>query len=356
MNFDIEDQSKKKQLKKKNQKKTIYLFIFIIFISISFMVITYMILNIDNKPIVNQVETEPIIEPSKINIVDENSNERPIAVMIDNNIGNIKHAGLQDSYVNYEIIVEGGLTRIMAIYKDKEISLIGPVRSSRHYFLDYALEHDAIYTHYGWSPYAEKDIKNLNVQNINGMTDAEPFARDTNLPSPHNVFTSIPKIRSYSEKKNYSETSSSWKVFEYSTEEVEFKEEEALSANKVSMYYSYSENRSYTYDYENKYYLRFNNGQMHLDRESNQQLHYKNIIIMKVENKTLDSEGRQDLETTGAGTGYYITNGFAKEIKWYKSSRISKTNYTYIDGTEVVLNDGNTFIQIVPISSTIEIE
>ena len=61
------------------------------------------------------------------------SNQRPIAVMIDNNIGNGRHAGLQESYLNYEIIVEGGLTRIMAVFKDKDVSLIGPVRSSRHY-------------------------------------------------------------------------------------------------------------------------------------------------------------------------------------------------------------------------------
>ena len=88
--------------------------------------------------------------------------------MIDTNIGDAKHAGLQDSYVNYEIIVEGGLTRIMALFKDKEVGIVGPVRSARNYFLDYALEHDAVYAHFGWSPNAEADIKELQVQNING--------------------------------------------------------------------------------------------------------------------------------------------------------------------------------------------
>ena len=85
----------------------------------------------------------------KLTVYNEDSNARPIAIMIDNNIGNSSHSGLQESYLNYEIIVEGGLTRIMAIFKDKDISQIGPVRSSRHYFLDYALESDCIYTHYG---------------------------------------------------------------------------------------------------------------------------------------------------------------------------------------------------------------
>ena len=91
------------------------------------------------------------------------------------------HSGLQDSYLNYEIIVEGGLTRIMAIYKDKDLAQIGPVRSSRHYFLDYALESDCIYTHFGWSAYAENDIRTLGVNNINGLYDSYPFWRSTHL-------------------------------------------------------------------------------------------------------------------------------------------------------------------------------
>ena len=140
-----------KRRKKSTSKKTKIAFAFIIIILgvLGYLYVIY------NKPS-SSLKKKP--KESTLKIVDENSNQRPIAVMIDNNIGNEKHAGLQDSYINYEIIVEGGLTRIMALYKDKEVSLIGPVRSSRHYFLDYALESDAIYTHYGWSTYAKNDI------------------------------------------------------------------------------------------------------------------------------------------------------------------------------------------------------
>ena len=77
---------------------------------------------------------------------------------------------------------------------------------------------------------------------------------------------------------------------------------------------------------------------------------------MKVANKILDSEGRQDLDTVGTGSGYYITNGYAKPISWSKTSRTAKTKYTYNDGKEIVLNDGNTFVQIIPISSDLIIE
>ena len=99
-------------------------------------------------------------------------NTRPIAVMIDN-VGSARpQAGLNEAYLVYEIIVEGNLTRLMTVYKDADLEKIGPVRSARHYFLDYALENDAIYVHFGWSPQAQADIGKLRVDNINGMVES----------------------------------------------------------------------------------------------------------------------------------------------------------------------------------------
>ena len=367
MKFDIVDpkeQARKKKKKKKQEDKKFYLAIGFLLLTLVLLVVYY--LSIDSKPKTPPVAPK-VISKSNLKIVDEYSNERPIAVMIDNNVGNSSQAGLQESYINYEIIVEGGLTRIMAIYKDRKVDPIGPVRSARHYFLDYAMEHDAVYAHYGWSPYAERDIKNLDINNINGMTDGGIFARDASLPAPHNVFTTTSRIRNYFSNKNYDTETNNWKVLNYSYTDVDFAtvgQDEALEtqtndakvANKVSMTYSNNQIRSYTYDENNEYYLRFMNNSPHLDRISKQQLNYKNIIIMKVNNKTIDNEGRQDLETTGTGEGYYITNGYAIPIKWSKDSRSSKTVYTYDNGEEIRVNDGNTFIQIVPIDSNIVFE
>lgn len=333
---------------------------------------------IDKEPEEKKVQKEkkepPIVEEpeKKLTVVNEDSNQRPIAVMIDNNIGKGRHAGLQESYINYEIIVEGGLTRIMAIFKDKNVSLIGPVRSSRHYFLDYALESDTIYAHYGWSTYAQNDISALGVNNINGLYDAAPFWRDTTIAAPHNVFTTTEKLYAYASQKGYQTTTENWKLLNYTTEEVNLNEpvsttttinpetgqeeeipvakEGLLTANSISIPYSYYQTRSYTYDATRKVYLRYMNDIPHIDKVTGEQLHYKNIIIEKVRNFQLDSAGRQDLDTVGTGEGYYITNGYALPIHWTKSTRSVKTIYTYSDGSEVEINDGNTFIQIMPSS------
>ena len=347
--------------KRKKKKDKVFIISVVIFIILVICIGIYYLFFNGNKSVVKKIEVK-----KKIKIVDEDSNERPLAVMIDNNVGYDTHAGLQDSYINYEIIVEGGYTRIMALFKDRDVSLIGPVRSSRHYFLDYALESDAIYAHYGWSTFAENDIKTLGVNNINGLTADSAYWRDKKIAAPHNVYTSTETLYKYAESKNYDTKTDDWKLLNYSPDEINFKgpkkdkktgevsDDPRIVANSLSLKYSNNQTTSYTYDYENKYYLRFMDGKQHLDKITRQQLHYKNIIIEKVENYDLDSYGRQDLETVGDGEGYYITNGYALPITWQKANRDSKTIYKYLDGSKVVVNDGNTFIQIIPITTTPE--
>ena len=148
---------------------------------------------------------EKTLPVKKLKIVDEDSKSRPIAIMINNNHVAWPHAGLQDAYLTYEILAEGGITRLMALFKDKDTEKIGSVRSARPYYLDYALENDAIYVHYGWSDKAKSDINSLGVDNINGLTVSSVFWRDKSLnkATEHTVFTSMEKIKEYAEEKGY---------------------------------------------------------------------------------------------------------------------------------------------------------
>ena len=66
-------------------------------------------------------------------------------------------------------------------------------RSARHYFLDYAMEHDAIFVHFGWSPLAQSNIKTLGINNINGIYDTF-YWRVPPKSSYHNAFTSMERI------------------------------------------------------------------------------------------------------------------------------------------------------------------
>lgn len=301
----------------------------------------------------NNDETE-----QTFNVVDVNSDSRPIAVMINNlNAARPYHSGLQDAYIVYEMIVEGGITRMMALFKDKDTARIGSVRSSRHYYLDYALENDAIYVHYGWSPQAQSDISSLGVNNINGLYD-DAFWRDTtlNVDYEHTAFTSISKIINVAKKKNYSLTSNKDFLLNYSKEEIDLSKMDGnISASSVGIKYSNYVTTSYVYNPNEKVYYRSVNDKPHKDYVTKKQYFAKNIIIayMNSSNIASDSKGRQNLDNIGSGNGYYITDGKAVPITWSKTSRKEQTVYKYKNGEEIVVNDGNTFIQNAPLNSAV---
>ena len=338
--------------------------------SLLLVIISLFIMTGCNKKEENNIpKDEPQPVPvKKLQIFNQDSNSRVIAVQINNhNQARLNHAGLQDAFIVYEAMVEGGITRMLALYKDKTTEKIGSVRSSRPYFLDYVLENDAIYVHFGFSEQARKDIASLGINNINGLYD-NAFWRDTtlNVAYEHKAFTSMEKINNMISQKGYRTTSDSPALLNYDVDEVNISETKETEledgtkettitnkANTVVIPYSYYMTVKYEYDSENKVYNRFANDKAHTDAITKKQYNFKNIIIIKVKNYSIDSYGRQALDNIGTGSGYFITNGCVKEITWQKDSRSSKTVYKYLDGTDVVVNDGNTFIQIVPINSNI---
>lgn len=285
-------------------------------------------------------------------------NDRPIAVMIDNHKKALPQGGLNDAYMVYEIIVEGGESRLMALFKGAKVDKIGPVRSARHYFLDYALENDAIYTHFGWSPQAENDIKKLGVNNINGIFESEKsFWRTKDKYAPHNVATSTEKILQIAERKEYRTKSNKKSVLNYVTEEVNL--ENGEKADSVTIPYSDYNKVKYTYNPETKRYQRFSKGVEEVDWSTKENVTTKNIIITFAKNTTLkdgENKDRQNLHNIGKLDGYYITNGKAIKITCEKTARADKTIYRDLQGNEIKVNDGNTFVQICPIDAKVKIE
>lgn len=284
--------------------------------------------------------------------------DRPIAVMIDNHKGAVPQANLDKAYIVYEIIVEGGETRLMALYKGQDLDKIGPVRSSRHYFLDYALENDAIYVHYGWSPQAQSDITKLGVNNINGISESSTsFWRVTDKYAPHNVATNTKKILEIAERKGYKTTSKATSLLNYVVDSVELKN--STQATKVTIPYSTSNTVVYEYDEDTKTYIRYSRGTKQVDWDTKETVTTKNIIVVKCQNTTLndgENKGRQTLDNVKTLNGHYITEGKAIQITAEKTTRSGKTIYKDLEGNEIEVNDGNTFIQICPLDSNVTFE
>ena len=344
----------------KNKKiKKEYLLIIIVLVVVALLgTLIYLTTSKKNKNNNENDNSTTTTTVKKLNIVNEESKSRPYAIMINNVEGARKlQSGLQDAYMVYELMVEGGITRYLALFLDQTTERIGSIRSARHYYLDYALENDAIYVHHGYSPQAREDWSKLGVDRIE-VNESTTGWRDKSASKTYEftLFTNIEKLGKGIQSKRTERNKDL--LLNYSVDNIDISQMEgAIPANKVDIKYSSNTTTNYEYDTDNNIYLRSVNNKSQSDYVTGKQLTVKNIIVYKVKYSNIqgDNKGRQTIDNVGNGTGYYISNGYAVPITWKKDSRSSATIYKYNNGKENQVNDGNTFIQIMPDNQTLAI-
>lgn len=303
---------------------------------------------------------EEVKEEKKVTIIDVNSNTRPYAVMINCHNSALPQSGLDKAYIVYELMVEGGITRMLALFKDTDVDKIGSVRSARTQYLDYVYENDAIYAHAGGAEDALKRIANENIDDVD--VDSQYGFRDTSLDRAweHKLFTSTKLLNEGLSNRKYRTTAETKSLLKYSAEEIDLSEiEGSKSANNISVKYSDYRTSNYVYDSDNKVYLRSMNDTKNVDLVTGEQYKVKNIIIYGINYSSYCDHGYclyQKIDNVGSGDGYYISNGYSIPITWSKSSKNDKTIYKIkSNDKELVVNDGNTYIQIYPTSGNLNI-
>jgi len=349
----------------RTKKKKILLILLTIFLVIGLGVGGYILLQ--TKPEEPKEEKEEPKEEPQLQIVNLNSDARNVAVMF-NNIDRVwgHQSGLQDAYIVYEMPVEGGYTRLLAIYREATTERIGSVRSARPYYLDYVVENDASYTHFGGSPQALTDISRMRINAIDGMRYGPGFWRDTTLrlPSEHTAFTSMERIMTAKAHFGFRTTSEHPLLLNYSIEPIEISEMTgAIPANNILVEFSASRSTLFIFNSEKSVFMRSQtrgNGEAvkHIDAVTEAQYTARNIIVYNVPFTTIDSSGRLSINNIGEGTGWLITDGYAVPITWEKRSRESQTIYrhTNTEKTRITVNDGNTFILIAPTGRKVTID
>ena len=206
--------------------------------------------NVSNSDTNINDEQNGDIKEETINwVVDPNSTTRPFAVMINCHNNALPQSDINKAYLVYELMVEGGITRMLALFKDTDAVKIGSIRSARSQYLGYVLENDAIYVSAGGSSEAIREIDKLKINridvdnNLYGMRD-KTLKRDWE----HTLFTSIDLLKKGANNYNYRTTSDSGLVFKYSESEVDLsKYSSSIEANNISIKYS-DYRRMMTYD------------------------------------------------------------------------------------------------------------
>lgn len=289
---------------------------------------------------------------SGIRAPEEKVERRPVAVMIDNHPKARWQAGLGQAEVIYEFQVEHPYTRYMAIFLINDPEEIGPIRSSRPYFVTALLEYDPVYVRVGGSDAAYEYIKKLKLADIDGIFSGG-FWRvyDTGKKAPNNMYSSMDAIRKRQKSRGF-RLYGNYEGFKFYEKDTEI---EGTEASRVTIYYNNSNTTKYVFNEQDKVYLRYKDGKLHVDELDNSPIVVENIIIQKAKTKKIDNVGRLSIDIIGSGKGYYITNGKSIDITWEKPSEKSKTKYYDENGEEIILNVGQTWIQVVPLNPDIEI-
>ena len=263
------------------------------------------------------------------------------AVIIENSPDARPQSGLKKAGVVYEATAEGGITRFMALYQHDKPELIGPVRSLRIYYLDWAAPYQASIAHVGGSNNALEAVRS-GYRDIDQYYNAGTYWRASDRYAPHNVYTSGTNINELNAAKGY--TASSFKSF---TRE-DGKAVDEPTATTISIDFSSAPyGTSYTYDKESNTYLRSLAGQPHQDREEGQ-LAPSVLIALRVGSQLRSGpDGYEDLVTSGSGQAYVFQNGAITEATWRKDGRDEPLQLINADGSTLPIGRGQTWIAAV---------
>ncbi|MCI8342279.1 MAG: DUF3048 domain-containing protein [Firmicutes bacterium] len=285
----------------------------------------------------------------------ETSKLRPYAVVINNLHKALPQSGIEQADLYYEVLAEGEITRIVAIFQNFDAEKIGPVRSARDYFTYFALDNNAIFVHHGGSETGYAAVRNRGLNNIDGMTSGAFWRDQTRLNTPgmyeHSSYTDAESLKKEAGDKNFSQNFSSEYSPMFSFYELETElTGSAAEARNVKLPYSSYQVSEFVYDENTRLYGRIQSGQPQIDDATGNQLKVKNIIIQKADMWIIpgDNAGRREVEIVGSGTGTFVTNGKARDITWEKKSYDSPTKWFDEKGNELKLNAGKTWICVFP--------
>jgi hypothetical protein len=277
-----------------------------------------------------------------VNVAVGKENIFPAAVIIENHIESRPVAGLSKANLVIETEAEGGITRYLAIFADGEkIERIGPVRSARSYFVDWAKEFSAVFAHVGGSPDALAMIIKENLFDLNEYYNEKSFWRDNNRAAPHNVYTSSEKLQGFMTKRDLS----AGKFLSWKFKEEKILEERPLSGN-ISIGYKPGYQVGWEYNRLNNVYARALDGQAHQD-EKGRRIIAKNVVIAVMAAKVVDSELRLKMQNIGTGQAAVCRDGICQKGRWKKTAISSRMRFYNENDEEIEFNMGTTWVEVV---------
>lgn len=273
----------------------------------------------------------------------EDANNRPVAIMI-NNLSSAQRVqtGVNKADIVYETEVEGGITRLLAVYQDvSKVKRIGTVRSARYAYVDLAMGHNAIYVHHGAdNVYAGPHLRDVDRMEISPGRYAERISNG--LAYEHTLYTTSGESLWNGIKSSFNTTKSDSSPWQ------KFKKKVKLTggdANSVSIPFSNSYVTKFVYDKKSGTYIRNFAGVERTDYYTKEKTKMKNVVVLLTSIGNYPN-GKHKNISLSSGSGYYISNGKYQKINWSKGSASSSFSFTNTDGSPLEMNAGKTWVCI----------
>lgn len=320
----------------------------------------YALLHTSKKPVAQAVAVKPKVAPKPIVItspltgavVPADQAKWPVTgIMVENSPDARPQSGLDKAGVVFEAVAEGGITRFLALYQEGNPDYVGPIRSARPYYVNWLLGFNASLAHVGGSPEALGNIKSQNVRDLDQFANGSSYTRISSRAAPHNVYTSLQRLRDLEASKGYSTSSfTSWPR----KKDAPVKQPTASSIDfsiSSSLY-----NAHYDYNAASNSYERSEGGKPHMviDSAGNQTQINPKVVISLVMAQSLEADGSHTVYNTfGSGTADIFQDGTVTTGSWHKADATSQFSFTDSTGKTIALNAGQTWLSVVGSSSSV---
>ena len=277
--------------------------------------------------------------------------KRPVAVMVNN----IEAAwevqtGLAKADIVYETYVEGGITRLMAVYKDAaNMPEVGSIRSARYSYADLAAGHDAIYVHAGMdTEYCRARMRSLDMDAVDLLSDmsAAGYRVKNGKALEHTLYTSGEKLAKNWKKGQRLELSGEEKPWLSFRDPEESAVPSGGICQSLKVPFSSDYSAGFTYDAEKKLYLKSQSGNSSVDYKTDARVKVKNILVLYAQVTDFDDGYHVKTDLSG-GTGLYVSEGGFAEITWSKGDGKAPLSIKAADGSQMPVNAGNTWVCLV---------
>ena len=271
------------------------------------------------------------------------------AVMIDGHADARPVSGLSQANLVFDVPVEGGITRYMAVFDASSTATqIGPVRSAREYFVELAVGMGAVYGHVGGSPQALDTIKGLSsFRDLNEYYNGQYYWRSTDRVAPHNAYTSMDQLNTAYTAKNWTPGQlASWTYKDDDTIDGAASTTARGTAQGPGLTYAIPYGIKWSYDRPSNEYVRRLNGQAQNDAEGGAAISAKNVMVVSMPTTLMDSYGRLAMPTTGRGTAVLYRDGYAFQCVWRRTAG-GMLHFETIDGSDALFDRGTTWVEIV---------